>query len=113
MYNSVNEKNLFGAIRKYEESKKNYNSTKKITKKGSYIDDEIKTKISPGPASTENFRIDKANFQKNWGKKVGIPPKYSERKTYIEEIQTLDKKKNLPSPNKYEITLPWPKKLNK
>lgn len=63
MYSSINEKNILGAIKKYEKGKEIVPMAKRITKKGSYIDDEIKSKISPGPASMYIFKVDKANIQ--------------------------------------------------
>lgn len=56
MYSSIRENRDFGVIRKYENSKSSTNLKAAPTKKGSYLDDEIKMNSSPGPAS--NLFID-------------------------------------------------------
>ena len=48
-------------------------------------------------------------MQRDWSKIKITPHRYSDRKTYVDEIQHFVKKKNEPSPNQYNITMPWPK----
>ena len=65
---------------------------------------------SPGPAS-KYFNIeDKANSQPDWSKTKIVAHKYSDRKTYVDEIQHWDRKHNRQSPTQYSLALPWPKK---
>lgn len=56
---------------------------------------------------------DKSNVQPSWGKKASISPKYSDRKTYISEIEHNGKKYNWPSSSSYKLDLPWPSKSKK
>ncbi len=53
--------------------------------------------------------LDKANTQPIWSPKNVHQPKYSNRKTYIDDVQRLSKKSNSPSPDKYNLSLQWPK----
>jgi hypothetical protein len=55
MYSSTRENRDFNVIRKYEDLTKTQFAKKAITKKGHYLDDEIKYSCSPGPASTFLF----------------------------------------------------------
>lgn len=56
-----------------------------------------------------NFNIDKSNTQPLWSPKNVHQPKYSNRKTYIDDVQRLSKKANSPSPDKYNLSMQWPK----
>lgn len=87
MYSVIQESRDYSTIRKYESSKKTNPSKQYTTKKGSYLDDEIMFKCSPGPASTHNSNIDKSNQQSDWSKIVVRNHKYGDRLTYVDQIQ--------------------------
>jgi hypothetical protein len=53
--------------------------------------------------------LDKSNVQALWSPKNVHQPKYSNRKTYIDDVQRLSKKANSPSPDKYILSMQWPK----
>lgn len=55
MYGVIQESKDYSVIRKYESAKKNPANKQSPTKKGSYLDDEIKQKFSPGPAGIIYF----------------------------------------------------------
>lgn len=50
MYGVIQESKDYSVIRKYESPKATIKNKQSPTKKGSYLDDEIKQKVSPGPA---------------------------------------------------------------
>lgn len=52
MYGVIQESKDYSVIRKYESRKPGSPGRQNPTKKGSYLDDEIKQKVSPGPACT-------------------------------------------------------------
>ncbi len=66
MYSSIRENRDFGVIKKYESGRVASSTKVSPTKKGSYLDDEIRMSCSPGPASTNHINWDKANSQPNW-----------------------------------------------
>jgi hypothetical protein len=51
--------------------------------------------------------------QLNWVQPNKQLVKYSDRKTYVDEIQAITKKRNSPSPNHYKIEMGWPEKSKK
>ncbi len=52
-------------------------------------------------------------MQLNWVQPNKQLVKYSDRKTYVDEIQAITKKRNSPSPNHYKIEMGWPEKSKK
>ena len=54
------------------------------------------------------FIIDQSNVQPVWSKSGKNLSKVSDRKTYIDEIQFLSKKKNHPPPCNYDVNMKWP-----
>lgn len=58
-------------------------------------------------------KLDQANLQHSWSLKSVRQHKYGDRKTYIDQVQGLSRKYNSPSPDKYNLTMPWPKEQNK
>ena len=57
-----------------------------------------------------NLFIDKSNTQTEWSPKNIYQPKYSNRTTYIDDVQRLSRKQNCPSPDQYGLKMTWPKK---
>jgi hypothetical protein len=57
--------------------------------------------------------LDKSNMIQEWAPKGAHQPKYSNRKTYIDDVQRIAKKQSCPSPDKYSLTMPWPQKDTK
>ena len=55
MYATVHENRDFGVTKKYEHCRSNSSLKVPATKKGSFLDDEIKMSCSPGPASTSTL----------------------------------------------------------
>ena len=51
MYSSLTENKDFAVVRKYEQAKRPSPVKTTITKKGSFLDDEVKMSCTPGPAS--------------------------------------------------------------
>lgn len=56
---------------------------------------------------------DQSNLQQSWSLKNLRQHKYGDRKTYIDQVQGLSRKNNSPSPDKYNLTMPWPKQQAK
>lgn len=54
-------------------------------------------------------KLDQSNLQHSWSLKSVRQHKYGDRKTYIDQVQGMSKKNNSPSPDKYSLTMPWPK----
>ena len=52
MYNSTRENRDFYVIRKYQDMAQSPSTKKSPTKKGHYLDDQVKASCSPGPASS-------------------------------------------------------------
>lgn len=67
-----------------------------------------------GPCKFIFFNFsDKSNIQPLWSPKNVHQPKYSNRKTYIDDVQRMSKKHNSPSPDRYKLEMAWPKQENK
>ena len=103
MYSVIREQSDYGALRWYGQRNEQKPAAKLDTKKGSFLEDHLRLKNSPGPASNYEYIEDKSNIQPNWGKKSPIAPKYSDRKTYISEIEHNGKKYNWPSSSSYKL----------
>lgn len=86
---------------------------KSPTKKGSFLDDAIKMHSSPGPASIPIIMLDKSNIILEWAKPNKQLVKYSDRKTYVDDIYLNAKRRISPSPNEYSVKLKWPEEKPK
>lgn len=65
------------------------------------------------PSQYLSSHVDLSNQQPDWSKVKLYQHKYADRKTYVDEIQLDQKKRNSPSPSQYSLTSPWPKKSDK
>lgn len=69
----------------------------------------MKSSIVAPPAPQVPFYLtpDKSNLQALWSPKNPHQPKYSNRKTYIDDVQRQSKKAGSPSPDKYNLSMEW------
>ena len=91
-----------------------HNSLKKPSPKKDIISmTKSSTAAHPALQVILYFNSDKSNLQTLWSPKNAHQPKYSNRKTYIDDVQRHSKKAGSPSPDKYNLSTEWTKSSDK
>lgn len=67
MYSSINEQSDYNAPRRYESIKKPQPPQKTMTKRGNFLENQLRTQCSPGPANIGIF----THFIKKIHRKIG------------------------------------------
>lgn len=84
------------AQRELLKKQKGVKDRRHVTKRGNYLEDEEKLhKSVPGPGQYPTRSL--------WSEKAKLKIRYSEKKTYVDDIYKYEKKWKIPAPGHYNV----------